>query len=406
MQPAIALGLALQRAGHRVTIGAGNNFTAWIAGYGLDTAPMPLDMEQFMNDEDGKAWVASGQNPMQELRILKGAFTRASDDINRWLLDVIPRADGVLSGFTTHAMAATIAAHYQKPYIHTSLQPMLRTRSGWANLRPFVPEANSPLNLLAGTFAMRAMWHVSETAMRDLHDKLDIGPPSYSGFLAHWARSHTLLGVSPSVVPRPVDVPSTYHVSGYWFLEQASDYSPSDALAAFLDAGPPPVYIGFGSMSDQNGEDTAHTLLEALARTGVRGILARGWAGLSPQHVPDDVFLLDAAPHDWLFPRMRAVVHHGGAGTTAAAIRAGVPALVVPHFSDQPYWAGRVYALGVGAKPIPRHRLNVESLVRALNQLMTDDKLAQNARVLADKVRAEDGVSAALAVVESVMGER
>ena len=179
--------------------------------------------------------------------------------------------------------------------------------------------------------------------------------PFFGPFDAEPVRGQPILyGYSPAVIPPPADWGADIHVTGYWFLDPAEDWTPDAALTDFLAAGPPPVYVGFGSMSSRNPEATANLILDALARTGQRGIIHAGWGGLQRTDLPASVMMVDGVPFAWLFPRVAAVVHHGGAGTTSAGLRAGVPSVVVPFFGDQPFWAQRVADLGVGPAPIPR----------------------------------------------------
>lgn len=165
---------------------------------------------------------------------------------------------------------------------------------------------------------------------------------------------HVLYPYSRHVVPVPDDYPPTAHVTGYWFLDRHETLDP--VLTDFLEAGDPPVYIGFGSMGFGKGaEQRRDAILEVLARTGLRGVVATGWGGIAPGSAPsDDVLMIEGAPHDALFPRCAAVVHHGGAGSTAAGLRAGRPSLVVPFLGDQPFWGAQVHAIGAGPEPSPR----------------------------------------------------
>src|SRR5690606_35862025 len=162
------------------------------------------------------------------------------------------------------------------------------------------------------------------------------------------------------------------HITGYLFLDEQAGWQPPPALEAFLDAGEPPVYIGFGSMAGRDPEAMTALVVEALALCGRRGLLLTGWGGLHAGAVPESIFVLDAAPHSWLFPRMAAVVHHGGAGTTAEGLRAGVPAVVVPFLFDQPFWGARIEALGVGPAPIPRKQLTAARLAGAIHRAVSD----------------------------------
>jgi len=214
--------------------------------------------------------------------------------------------------------------------------------------------------------------------------------------------SPILYGFSSSVIPKPSDWDNHTHITGYWFLDSASDWTPPSALMEFLQSGAPPVYIGFGSMSNRKPEDTADLVLHALAQTQQRAILLLGWDGLRKANLPDTVFAVDSIPHSWLFPRVAAVVHHGGAGTIAAGLRAGVPSVVIPFFGDQPFWGQRVAALGVGPEPIPRKQLTVERLAQAVQRAVTDQAMRQRAANLGAKIQAEDGIARAVAVVQQI----
>jgi UDP:flavonoid glycosyltransferase YjiC (YdhE family) len=211
-----------------------------------------------------------------------------------------------------------------------------------------------------------------------------------------------LYGYSPSVLPPPADWGTSIHVTGYWFLDPEEDWTPPPALVEFLQAGPPPVYVGFGSMSHRKPKETADLILKALAQAGQRAILLSGWSGMQAIETPESVFAIDSVPHAWLFPRVAAVVHHGGAGTTAAGLRAGAPSVIVPFFGDQPFWGQRVAELGVGPTPISRKKLTVERLAQAIHQAATDPGMRQRASWLGANIRAEDGIARAVAVVEQI----
>jgi UDP:flavonoid glycosyltransferase YjiC (YdhE family) len=212
-----------------------------------------------------------------------------------------------------------------------------------------------------------------------------------------------LYGYSRHVWPPPGGWDATNHVTGYWFLDAHADWLPPQDLLEFLDAGDPPVYVGFGSMGNRNPAEAAEITLQALQRAGQRGVLAAGWGGLSPAELPESVYMTSSIPHNWLFPRMAAVVHHGGAGTTAAGLRAGIPSIVVPFMGDQPCWGQRVAALGVGPRPIPRRKLTVEALAAAIGQAIHDSQMRQRARQLGENIRDEHGVANAVAIVRKLL---
>jgi sterol 3beta-glucosyltransferase len=208
---------------------------------------------------------------------------------------------------------------------------------------------------------------------------------------------------SSHLVPVPKDFPAHVHVTGYWFLDQAQNWSPPADLVRFLEAGAAPVYVGFGSMGGSQPEKRARIVLAALAKAGQRGILARGWGGLQAADLPQDMIMIDAAPHDWLFPRMAVVVHHGGAGTTAAGLRAGKPSIICPFLGDQPFWGWAVHKAGVGPKPFPQRKLTADRLADAITLAVGDQPMQRRAASLGEKIRTEDGVARAVAIIHEAL---
>jgi sterol 3beta-glucosyltransferase len=200
-----------------------------------------------------------------------------------------------------------------------------------------------------------------------------------------------LHAMSPHVLPRPGDWPDTASVTGYWFLEDtyATPSLLPSGLADFLDAGDPPVFVGFGSMSGTDPAATTRMVLGAVARSGRRAILATGWGGLNPKEVPGNVFVASDIPHHLVLPRTSVVVHHGGAGTTAAAVAAGRPQVICPFVADQPFWGRRMAHLGVAPPPLRQRRLTADGLAEAIELA---NGFAPEATELGSQVRAERGV--------------
>jgi UDP:flavonoid glycosyltransferase YjiC (YdhE family) len=234
---------------------------------------------------------------------------------------------------------------------------------------------------------------------------------TFRDYVAAARRTPTLLAASPAVVPPAGDWPAGLRQTGYWLGAADPPTEPSQELepdlAQFLAAGPPPVYIGFGSMPTADPVGVARDLRAALDRLGLRGVVSAGLAGLgvASSHAaggpgPDPVIGVGATRHETLFPRCSVVVHHGGAGTTAAAVRAGVPQVVVPHAADQPYWGRRMADLGVAADPIARKDLTPERLHRALGVALSA-QAREAAYLLGQRVRAEDGAGDAAALIHA-----
>ncbi|MCJ1444108.1 MAG: hypothetical protein MMC23_004608 [Stictis urceolatum] len=197
---------------------------------------------------------------------------------------------------------------------------------------------------------------------------------------------------SKALIPKPTDWDSHISISGFYFLELASLYKPPEDLQKFLNDGPPPVYIGFGSITIAKPKETMDMILEAVNKAGVRALISKGWGGLQCNNPPPNVLMLDNCPHDWLFPRVSCVVHHGGAGTTAIGIKLGKPTVVIPFFGDQPFWGGMVFRAGAGPRPVPFKKLTADSLAACLETALRPESL-EKARILGKKVEHEDGAA-------------
>jgi len=232
---------------------------------------------------------------------------------------------------------------------------------------------------------------------------LDLAPVPWS-YYTHIDVSEVpiIYGYSKHVLPKPLDWGEHLHVTGYWFVDDPI-WSPPQDLIHFLEDGPPPIYIGFGSMVDAEAKKNTEIVLEALQITGHRSILHGGWSDLGATQLPDEVYKVADIPHGWLFPRMAGIVHHGGAGTTAAALRAGVPSVIVPYFADQPFWAQHVQHLGASPKPIPRKKLTTANLARAIQEAIQDDSMQREADIIGEKIRSENGVEQAVELIESYL---
>lgn len=194
------------------------------------------------------------------------------------------------------------------------------------------------------------------------------------------------------MIPKPKDWGKHIDISGFFFLSLASSYVPSPELESFLQAGPPPVYIGFGSIVVDDPDALTQKVFEAIRLTGIRAIISKGWGGLggSVTENSPNVFMLENCPHDWLFSRVSCVVHHGGAGTTAAGLAAGKPTVVVPFFGDQPFWGDMVARSGTGPRPIPAKLLTASRLAAAIAAALQPVTL-ENARILGQRLGEERG---------------
>jgi sterol 3beta-glucosyltransferase len=211
---------------------------------------------------------------------------------------------------------------------------------------------------------------------------------------------HVVYGYSRLLAPPPA-VPADLPITGFWFLPQARSWQPDARLGGFLDRGSPPVYVGFGSnLTGRRPDELTALYVAALQRSGCRGIFFGGWGDFANIPLPPTMLRVESVPHDWLFQRVAAVVHHGGAGSTSAAVAAGVPSVAMPFLGDQFFWAGRLHALGCGPPPLVRQELTLESLTTALSDLVANPAYRARAAALGAQLRSEEGAATAAAWIE------
>ena len=246
------------------------------------------------------------------------------------------------------------------------------------------------------------MWWLLSPHIKELRDELGLEPHSAGSYFDVMDRMPTLAALSPSFYPRPRDYGRNIHMTGYWFLDE-EDYTPPAELVDFLEVGDAPIYIGFGSMVNDNPHETAKLVLNALQETGQRAVLLTGWEGIAAENVLDDVMVVQDVPHHWLFPRMSAIIHHGGAGTTGAALRAGKPQIVVPHVADQFFWGKQTASTGLGTTPIPRRALSKETLHQAIRTVTYDMPMRERAQTMGERIRGEDGTGEAIQIIERIV---
>jgi len=398
VQPYVALGLGLRRAGHAVRLATHGIFREFVAGCGLDFAPVEGNPQEVMSGAEGQEWLESGRNP---IAFLRHGMKLLRPLLERMLTDSITACEGAEAIiFSTFAFGGYhVAEKMGVPCIGSALQPLARTRA-FPNIQVHPRwKLGGAFNYLTHVLGEQAFWMMLKGPINEWRrDTLGLPPIGFGGPMrvVQQKRLPYLYGYSQHVVPKPPDWGEWLHVTGYWFLDGASDWQPPSDLRDFLSDGPTPVYVGFGSMTPRQAEFLTTTAIEALKRAGQRGILLTGWGGIGQSDLPDSVLKIDAVPHEWLFPRMAALVHHGGAGTTAEGLRAGVPSVVTPFFADQPFWGQRVADLGVGPAPIPQKQLTAGALAEAIRVAVTDADMRHRAAALGQKIRAEDGVARAV----------
>jgi UDP:flavonoid glycosyltransferase YjiC (YdhE family) len=401
VQPFIGLGLALRNAGYEVRLATHAVFEGLVRSVGLDFAPLEGNPQAIVQGAEGQAWLESARNPVAFTRGFRQLMGPAIRQAMHDGLVASEGSDAIVVAGPAFYIGFSIAEKLGVPYIQAYAQPIHPTSEFPSALFPTTIDGGRIFNYVTHIAGGQMFWQIMRPVVNDARQAfLGLPPLSLGGPFVQMMRQRrpVLYGYSPAVLPKPKNWGEWMHVVGYWFLDQPGWVAPA-ALVDFLADGPPPISIGFGSMADRDPARMTEIALDALKHSGRRGILLTGWGGLSQSDLPDGVLKLAEAPHDWLFPRMAAVVHHGGAGTTAAALRAGVPGVVVPFFGDQLFWAQRVHKLGVGVGALQRKHLNADQLASALIQATGDREMRARAAVLGERIRAENGAAAAVEVV-------
>lgn len=405
IQPCIALSKGLQQAGYSVCLAAPEDFAGFVRQHAVSFYPLRGDVQRIMASDTGRTFMESGgANPIRSIRAIRKMTAPIVMAMAQDAYAACQDADGIICLGVLAAFGQSIAEALHIPIIHLEPTPLLPTRAFPAPSWPIQRDLGGVHNYLSGTVMLLVVWLWFSPFVNDFRRRLGLSPYSAASFLRALRTTPMLSAYSPGIIPHPEDWPENIEVTGYFFLDAMTDWQPSPELKAFLEAGDPPVYIGFGSMAGRNPEQTTLLMLEALAQCGQRGLLVTGWGGLQTGRVPDNIFVLDSAPHTWLFSRMAAVVHHGGAGTTAAGLYAGVPTVIVPFAFDQFFWGARIKSLGLGPDPIPQKKLTADQLAQAIQIAVTDSDMRQRARSCGAAIRAENGTGNAVKIIQRYWG--
>jgi UDP:flavonoid glycosyltransferase YjiC (YdhE family) len=391
--PFTGLGQRLQEAGHQVALAAHDTFAGLVRGCGLEHRPLPGDPRDLV-----RARTAAGSDGKA-----RSGTVRFLEGLGEGIVAAAGQgADVVLTALGPAPLSRLAAEALGLPCLGTYLAPAVPTREFALPGLPQSGDAGPAANLAAGRELLAGAGSLYAGILPRLRDRLGLSPGPADGSDgaegAVWPVCH---GFSPLVVPRPADWPSAAEVSGYWWPARPEGWQPPPGLVDFLAAGPPPVFIGFGSMAPGQGEQLSQVIADAVTRAGVRAVVQAGWAGLTG--AGEQILAVGDLPHDWLFPQVAAVVHHAGAGTTGAGLRAGVPTVPVPVLADQPFWAHRLHDLGVAPEPVYFAKLTAEALSGALRECLGEPGYRERAASLARRIADEDGAAAVLARIERLV---
>jgi len=396
-QTYIALAQELQKLERKVQIVGGKSFEDFIKGYGIDFYPLSVDYQSANIDPKLIQEAQSSDNPLKMLL----TFNKMKKYVIGLTEEMFFSCKG--SDLIVYHPGCSIGyfagIELGIPSILAAPFPMHKTKE-FASLIAYgktkMPKALS-YKLLQGM-----LWMAGKTGIIAFFKK-EYGkfPEDFGSPFEKIDKTHpAIISCSNFVFPRPNDWNENIHQTGYWFVEEIIDYTPSKELSDFLESGEKPIYIGFGSVFDsKHKEETIKIIIDALQKSGKRGILC-GMGAID--NLPENLLAINSIPHSWLFERVSVVCHHGGAGTTAAGFKAGIPSIIIPFSNDQFAWAHRAYDLGVGTEPIYRKHLTADKLSSAI-QFALKDEVVKNAKTLAENIATENGAKTCAKIISDYL---
>ena len=404
VQPFVALALALQRRGHDVRVAAAQGFADMVAQSGAQHVPLSADYEEIFQSEEGVRWLSVG-NTFKLMQMLADMDRRIRPRMNRELLAASEGADAIVGNLVIENAAACIAEKLGVPLVLGYTMPVLPNGDFPS---PFFAKRKLPgrtMNRLTHSLLETVYWQTQKKIVNGWRAELGLPPTSVSMREKLWRAGTPILhSYSTHIVPRPSDWSDANVMTGYWTMPEdvrmRACGTPSPELARWLYAGTPPVYLGYWRLPVTDKRAMLRLAVEVANTLSIRFVIGANWSEqeIAALRVPENVFVTRSVDHDWLFERCSATVHHGGAGTTAATLRAGLPMLIYPLCNDQPFWGRRITDLGVGAC-MPFERLTAERLAQALRDIQGDAVRAR-ARKLGEALRREDGIAAAVRTIE------
>lgn len=407
VQPFLAIALGLIQKGHQVTLASNANFADVVTELGIPFAPIAGDFKQLLSSPNG-------------IELLEGnqSINLINDDL-RWqqFTDGWNACQGTeLLIFSPLALwGYHLAEALNVPTILATSVPAVATRAfAFLQFGDRTPDdatgwLKGGLNVLSYRLIEILSWRSTHQITQKFRQEVLklpklpwLGARYQADRPAYLSPLPVINLYSPEVVPPPSDWTERVHQASYCFFDQA-DFTPPPELEAFLAEGPKPFYVGFGSMFSRDPEALAKTVIAAFAATGQRAVFCSGWGDIAQAEMPDSIYRIREVPHDWLLPQMAGAVHHGGAGTTAATLRSGIPSIVVPFFADQPMWGKCLENLGVSPGTLPRKTLTQAQLEAGIRAIVQDPSLSQRAQKLRDKIQSENGVAQVVSVMESYL---
>lgn len=402
IQPYVALGVGLKAAGYQVRIASHTLYRDFVLSRGLEFFPLSGDPQIWYTSYPDSI-SPSLTTTISSLRRISDVFRSMLPDLlkDSWLacqdVDVIITSVIAIAGYH-------IAEKLNLPLFISWTDAGARTREFSHPFCYVRPSWGERWNWFTHLAIEQLFWQpIRPIVNRWRQQTLDLPPiPWHESDLIYRQKIPLIYSFSSVVLPKPKDWTDCTYVTGYWFLDRPSDWQPSEQLVQFLQSGSPPVYVGFGSAVSQRAEAFTQLVIEALRRCGQRGILDVSWGGLAKLDLPEQFYVMESseAPHDWLLPQTAAVVHHGGGGSVAAGLRAGIPSVVLPMLFSQFFWGDRLTELGVSPPAIPMREVSVDRLTAAIHEVMSNQSMRDRAALIGEKIRSEDGVARAIEIIQ------
>ena len=396
VQPFLALSERLSKEGHKVRVCTSEIYQDRFVKHGVDFYPVgaPFDLDRMNQVMDE---IIQIKNPLKSIILIakEGILYKA----DQWYEDCLKGMEGydLAICHSADVPGQEAAIRNNLPWITVSYCPgFIKTRY---EAPPPIPNLGVQLNALLWKMAEQAIRRQVDPLFNDFIASIGGAQRNGIGLKGMYSPKLNLIAASPSVSKPPPDLPSEHKFTGAWFLDEA-DYEIPPALQEFLNQGSPPIIISFGSMGGSRNVETTSILVEAVQRAGQRAIIQAGWGNLGLESSPENIRFVGYVPHNFLFRQGCCVIHHGGAGTTAAACRAGVPSITVPHLADQPYWGYTLRKIGVAPKPLYRQDMTPKRLAKRINQVISSQSMAEQARALMKKIETEDGLTNAVRLIE------
>jgi sterol 3beta-glucosyltransferase len=396
VQPFLPLSVKLISRGHSVKLAAPSRFQNLVEEHGITFLPLPGDPATAIlriNDAGNNIFTMIHEGWTHALQV--------GPDVFRQTAEACKDADLIIHAFSHTVDGHTRARELNIPDVHVQTFPMYAPTGDYPNV--VLPDLKiRALNYLTHQAGQKIIWWLSRFGFERIRRRAGLSQRKlFFPFDKNPLRPPTLIlcAWSPSLLPPSKEWTANVHVTGFFFFDETESYQPPPELKNFLDAGEPPICVSFGSMVNREAKRIDEIVCESLQQTNNRGIVLSGWGRVNRES-SNELLYLDSAPHDWLLPRCKMLIHHGGAGTVAAGLRAGIPQVIVPFMTDQPFWARRVHTVGAGPKPIPLKRLSVERLTQAIAGAETQ-AAGERAQAASRRIRSEEGVSRAVELIES-----